>query len=193
MVKSILMIGGSRLQLPALRWAREAGLRIVLADRDPRAIGRTEAHAFEAIPGDDVDALVALACSLHKRSGLAGAYASGDFALRAIAAIGAATGVSANPMDAVENALDKGRAKALWREKDVATPRGRIVKTPLELLRAIAEIGLPAIVKPTSSSGSRGVRKVRSMFAEPTTQRRGGRCSLMIAGSPSCCLVGDGI
>ena len=51
MVKSILMIGGSRLQLPALRWAREAGLRIVLADRDPRAIGRTEAHAFEAING----------------------------------------------------------------------------------------------------------------------------------------------
>ncbi len=71
MGKAILMIGGGRLQLPALRWAREAGLRVVVADRDPAAPGRREAHGFEPIAGDDTSALVTLARSLHRRFGLA--------------------------------------------------------------------------------------------------------------------------
>ena len=32
--KAIVMIGGGKLQMPALRWAREAGLKVLLVDKN---------------------------------------------------------------------------------------------------------------------------------------------------------------
>lgn len=61
MQPTLLVIGGGTQVLPALRWAREAGLHAVLADRDPRAPARRAAEEFHSIPPGDADAHAALA------------------------------------------------------------------------------------------------------------------------------------
>lgn len=158
MRKALLCIGAGRLQRKTLRWAREAGLFVVATDRSPEADARALAHRFEAIDGADAPALVALAQELDRLHGLAGAWGSSDFALEAVARIGAATGVPACRPDAVRMALDKDAATRRWRERGVATTRGRLVRNPTELELACAELGFPVVIKPTGASGSVGVR-----------------------------------
>jgi len=56
MSSTLLVLGGGALSVPVLRWAREAGLGVYLADPDPRAPGRRLAHEFQALPSDDAAA-----------------------------------------------------------------------------------------------------------------------------------------
>jgi len=158
--KALLHIGGSRLQLPSLQWARELGLYVVLTDRNPEAPGAVMANRFEVIDGTDVDSLLALAHEVAGEYDLVGTYASSDFGLRAVAAIAEALGRPSCSRLAVERALDKAVAKDIWRREGVPTPKGMIVKDHKSLFSAVDEVGLPVIFKPTNSSGSQGVRSV---------------------------------
>ena len=158
--KALLHIGGSRLQLPSLRWARELGLYVVLTDRNPEAPGVVTANRFEVIDGTDVNSLLALAHEVAREFDLVGAYASSDFGLRAVAAIAEALGRPGCSRLAVERALDKSVSKDIWRREGVATPTGMVVKDHKSLFSAVDELGLPVILKPTNSSGSQGVRSV---------------------------------
>ena len=158
--KALLHIGGSRLQLPSLQWARELGLYVVLTDRNPEAPGAVIADRFEVMDGTDIDSLLALAQEVAREYDLVGAYASSDFGLRAVAAIAEALGRPGCSRLAVERALDKSVAKDIWLREGVATPKGMIVKDHKSLFSAVDELGLPVILKPTNSSGSQGVRSV---------------------------------
>ena len=160
MGKALLMIGGGRLQQPAVRWAREAGMRVVVSDRDPNAPGRSGADGFERVSAGDTPSLIALARSLQRSGGLAGAYCGDDFGLRAVAAIGAATGTPANPLAAVETALNKDAASRVWCAAGLPAPAGRAVASRDELREAVRELGLPVVVKPADRSRSIGVRAV---------------------------------
>ena len=160
MGKTLLYLGGSALQLAGLRWAREAGLDVILTDARPDVPGRAVANGFHQVRGDDVEELVRIARSIAHETELAGAYCSNDFGLAAVGAIGAATGTPAAAPDAIARALDKETACSTWHTEAVPTPRGRLVESEDDLVRAIDDLGLPAIVKPVGSSGSRGVRSI---------------------------------
>lgn len=162
MNRALLCIGAGPLQSAGLRWAREAGLLVVATDRDPRAPARGLAERFEPIDATDGDALVALARELDQRHGLAGAWGSGDFALESVARIAQATGTPGNRPDVVRLALDKDAATRLWRERGVATSRGRLVRNRTELELAGKSLGWPVVVKPIGASGSVGVRVARN-------------------------------
>ncbi len=158
--RTLLQIGGGRLQLPLLGWARAAGLSVVLADGDEAAPGRPLADRFHGLRGDDVPALVALARELAAEGNFAGATCNNDFGLSAVAAIGAATGTPANSPTATARALDKRAAKERWQGLGIATPTWFDVTSAAETVRAVTsllESGQGAVVKPADSSGSRGV------------------------------------
>ncbi|NFV81166.1 ATP-grasp domain-containing protein [Magnetospirillum aberrantis] len=160
--KALIHIGGSKLQLPGLGWARAAGLHVVLTDRNPEAPGRALADEYVPLAGDDDDGLMALAGRLAAERGLAGLYCGSDFGLPSVARVSAAHGVSSCTPEACVRALDKAAAVARWRETGIACPRGRVVESEGEMAAALAEVGLPAIVKPVGSSGSRGVVSVET-------------------------------
>lgn len=160
MSKTLLFIGGSVLQLPSIRWAQAAGLEVVLTDINPEAPGHQLVERSYAIGGDDVEALVKLALELKQQGDFRGAYCSNDFGLEAVAAIAEVTGTPGNSIDAVRRCLHKQEATSIWRKANIATPLGECVANELELREAIGRLGLPAIVKPLGSSGSRGVRSI---------------------------------
>lgn len=160
--RAIIHIGGGKLQLRSLRWAKEAGLHVVLTDVNPRCPGRALADRFEKVSGTDVDALLQLARDVRKKYDLAGAYCSNDFGLPAAAAISELFSLPGPTIAAVRDALDKTRARELWERKGLPIPRGWQVQTLEELNDLVACIDLPVIIKPPDSSGSRGVSSARS-------------------------------
>ncbi len=57
-------------------------------------------------------------------------------------------------------AMDKIRTKLLWQAAGMPTPRARLVRSAQEAAAAIAELGLPLIVKPVCEGSSLGVTKI---------------------------------
>lgn len=57
-------------------------------------------------------------------------------------------------------AMDKLRTKLLWQAVGIPTPRARRVSSATETASAIAELGLPLIVKPVREGSSIGLTKV---------------------------------
>ncbi|MFV2118119.1 ATP-grasp domain-containing protein [Streptomyces sp. Act-28] len=65
----------------------------------------------------------------------------------------------------LETALDctlKDRRLAILRRAGLDLPRFAIAESAEEALRAVAEVGLPAVIKPSDQTGSLGVMKVES-------------------------------
>lgn len=160
MQKTLIYIGASKLQLPSISWAKEAGLKVVVTDLNENAPGIALADDYQQIGGTDVEGLLALAHEINKHGVLAGCYCGSDFGLGAVAAIGAEFGVPAVSPDTVAKALDKVVATRVLHEAGVMVPQGESANT-LEQLRTRADfLGYPLFIKPTDSSGSRGVRYV---------------------------------
>ena len=160
MAATLLHIGGGRLQLATIRWAREAGLEVVVTDADPDAPGRRLADGFEVIAASDVEGLVSLALSIHAHTGLAGATCSSDAGLEAVAAVGEATGTPANAPAAVRAAQDRCRAREAWHGEGVPTTAARAVESADEVSAALDELGLPATVQPADVRVASSVRTV---------------------------------
>lgn len=159
--KALICIGGSDLQLPGLRWVRERGLCVCLVDRNPCAPGRELADEWAKISGNDVAGIRAFARECALRYHLVGVYASSDFGLPAVAAVSARIGTPAASSEAVALTLNKARALDAWRKAGIRVPQGQIVSSLDGALEAIAELGLPVIMKPVDSSGSQGICSVR--------------------------------
>jgi len=162
MRRSLLYIGGSELQLPGIRWARAAGLDVVLTDASEQAPGRGLSERFHSVSGTDQEMLAALALSIDERAPFAGAYCSNDFGLGSVAAVGEATSTPANDPRAVARALDKHAAGLIWHASGIPTPATESVEDEQELRGALERLSLPAVIKPLASSGSRGVSAIRS-------------------------------
>src|SRR5438093_3965655 len=64
--------------------------------------------------------------------------------------------------EAIELTEDRERFAGLLDELGIAGPRGQLAATPEELRAAIAEIGLPVIVRPSWVIGGRGIAVLRS-------------------------------
>lgn len=155
--KALIHIGGSVLQLPSLRLAKKTGFFTVLTDLDLECPGRELADRYERISGTDTGALLQLAEDVHREYSLVGAYCSNDFGLPAVAAISEAFSLPGPSVAAVRNALDKSRAREIWKREGLPIPEGKSIKTLEELLNLAENINLPIIIKPPDSSGSRGV------------------------------------
>jgi biotin carboxylase len=160
LARSIIYVGGSGLQLPGIGWAKELGLRVVLTDRAPHPPGAALADEHHSVDGNDVPAMLDVAGRVARESELVGIYGGSDFALPAVAEVSRAHGLPACSPDAVRRALDKAASRAAWERADLALPRGVAVRDEAGLAAARAKLGLPLIVKPRDSSGSRGVRSV---------------------------------
>ncbi|HEU5322915.1 MAG TPA: ATP-grasp domain-containing protein, partial [Methylomirabilota bacterium] len=70
--------------------------------------------------------------------------------------------VLAPPLETLLRLQDKGELPVLAARADVPVPPTRVVSTAGELRAAVAEVGLPLVLKPRCGSGARGVRLVRT-------------------------------
>lgn len=106
MSQTLLFLGGDSLAAPVLRWAREAGLRVALADPDAHAPLRRAADEFHLVPLHAAEAHVALAQRLARNGRLAGVLATGPASFPLLAPLAAAGIPRLSGARAIERLLD---------------------------------------------------------------------------------------
>lgn len=155
--RSILMLGGSRQQVVAIEKAKELGYRTVLCDYLPDNPGQYVADVFYQESTTDREKMLEIA----RKEGVSGVLAySSDPAAPTAGYVAETLGLPTNPLSAIEAMSEKHLFRAFLAERGLPCPKatGFPVDTdPTELWERVKDFRMPVVVKPTDSSGSKGV------------------------------------
>ena len=169
MPRAFVLAGGSRSQLGLLEQARSLGHDVCVIDGAETAPLLAEADHAIVLSFADVDGVLA---ELDERGIEPAAVATmgSDQAVLPTARLADRLGLPGLPVRTAEIVADKRTMRAAFERAGVASPRGRDVTGPDEAV--LAEIGLPAVVKPVDGSGQRGVTEIRSEEEFPAAVKR---------------------
>lgn len=156
------MLGGSAQQLVAIQAAKDLGYYTVLCDYLPDNPGQYIADKFYCVSTTDVEAVYEVASS----EGVDGilAYASDPAALPC-AIVAERLGLPTNPSKSVEKLGIKHSWREFLQENGFACPKSQTFSpdTPKDVIVEKTEgFVFPLVVKPTDSSGSKGITVIQS-------------------------------
>ncbi|WP_415830187.1 ATP-grasp domain-containing protein [Kibdelosporangium persicum] len=102
---------------------------------------------------------VLAACELLSESdGLAGVTSSSEYFIGTATAVASAMGLPAGDAAAITRCRSKHHQRMVLSASGVPVPRFRIVSDVVQAVSAAADLGLPVVVKPSTGTGSAGVR-----------------------------------
>lgn len=159
-MKKILLLGGSAQQLVAIEAAKKLGYYTVVCDYLPDNPGQYIADKFYGISTTDVEAVYKVALE-EKVEGIL-AYASDPAALPA-AIVADRLGLPTNPVKSVEVLGLKFPWRQFLQDNGFACPKFYSFgpKDDLEDIKSHTQsFAFPLVVKPTDSSGSKGVTRL---------------------------------
>lgn len=161
--KKILLLGGSAQQVVAINAAKEMGYYTVLCDYLPDNPGQYVADKYYNTSTTDIEAVYEIA-KTEQVSGIL-AYASDPAALPS-AIVADRLGLPTNPPQAVEILGVKHKFRRFLSENGFACPQFHTFH-PTDGIDDIKEVvkdfSFPIVVKPTDSSGSKGVTTLNCM------------------------------
>ena len=161
--KKILLLGGSAQQLVAIRSAKRMGLYTVLCDYLPDNPGQYEVDKYYDTSTTDVEAIYEIAKNEQVDGILA--YASDPAALPA-AIVAERLNLPTNPSESVAILGVKHLFRDFLQKNGFACPRYYTFSPNIEteeLKVKIRDFSFPIRIKPTDSSGSKGVTKLSNM------------------------------
>ncbi len=154
------MLGGSESQVVAIDKARELGYFTVLCDYLPDNPGQYHADSFHLVSTTDKDAVLAVACE-EQVDGIV-AYGS-DPAAPTAAYVAEKLGLPGVPYQTAKNFCEKHLFRTFLENNEFCVPLH--VSLPVSDIHRAAEsiagMAFPLVVKPTDSSGSKGVSVVK--------------------------------
>lgn len=156
--KTIMMLGASILQLPAIEKATEMGLKVVALDMNQDAVGFSVPGVVkEVISTIDIPAAVDAAMK-YRIDGVM--TLATDMPMRTVAAIAKECGLVGISEDTAIKATDKAEMREALKVAGVPIPKFYRVKNKDEYAMAVEQMIGAFMVKPADSSGSRGILKV---------------------------------
>ncbi len=158
-MKKLLIIGASILQLPAIKKAKEMGYYVGVVDYDPNAVGIEYADEFFNVSTIDIDEVAKTAKSFKPEGIMTLAT---DMPMRSVAQAAKECGLVGISKDTAIKATDKGEMIKAFQENGVEHPWYYIAYDEDGFSSVLDKIEFPCIMKPTDSSGSRGVVLVHS-------------------------------
>lgn len=157
------MLGGSAQQLVAIRAAKELGYYTVLCDYLPDNPGQYIADKYYNASTTDIETIYGIA-KTEQVSGIL-AYASDPAALPA-AIVAERLGLPTNPVRSVEILGVKHKFRHFLSDNGFVCPKFHTFHPTDgidEIKDAVKYFSFPIVVKPTDSSGSKGVTTLNSM------------------------------
>ena len=156
-MKKILMLGGSKQQIPAIKKAKELGYYTITCDYLPDNPGHEFSDEYHNVSTTDKEAVLALASNL----GIDGivAYAS-DPAAPTAAYVAEKLGLPTSPYDSVEILCNKDLFREYLSSHGFATPKAQGFSTLEGVMSKIDTFRFPVMVKPVDSSGCKGINRV---------------------------------
>lgn len=155
--KKILMLGGSAQQVPAIQKAKELGYETILIDYLPDNPGQFIADKWYQESTTDIEKVYEIA----KKEGVNGIlpYASDPAALPA-AIVAERLGLPTNPAKSVEILGIKHKFREFLHNNGFSSPKMFTFSSndPIDEIKSKASnLKFPIVIKPTDSSGSKGV------------------------------------
>lgn len=153
--KKILLLGGSAAQLIAIRKAKELGYYTILCDYLPDNPGQHIVDSFHLVSTTDKDAILKVAREEHI-DGIV-AYSS-DPAAPTQAYVANKLGLPGMNYDVVCHFCEKHLFREFLIQNGFNVPQSVDVRVPYDIsVIDTSHLSYPVIVKPTDSSGSKGV------------------------------------
>ena len=156
-----MIIGGGMFQVPAIKTAKEMGLKVVVTDYDLEAEGMLLADYPIAVSTRNINLTVNAAKTFHRTCPLDGVLTVGTDASQTVAAVANALNLPGIPFEVAERATDKIKMRRRLREKGVAVPDFRPIWSLDDVKQAVEEMPLPLVIKPCDNMGARGVKKIQ--------------------------------
>ena len=149
-------------QRHGIQEARAAGLKVLAIDADPDAEGFVDADQILNIDLGDHDAVIRAVHNLGKYIRGAVSFVS-EAGMMLAARIREELNLPGPRTELCQKLVDKAVQRRIWDEKGIPGPAWEVFRRAEESLAAIPRFGFPLIIKPTDSSGSRGVTKLESL------------------------------
>ena len=159
MTESVVIVGG---RSAAVRAARSLGFRTIVLSTPP-VHPTVQKYADEAIAADffDRSSLLSLVARWRLRPPVAAVAATEESVLPAAWLRAALRLPGLRPVEA-ERFRDKRLMKHWFRRNGIPCARSRRVRSSTRVSALVDALGLPLVIKPPASSGSRGTTIVRS-------------------------------
>lgn len=151
------MLGGSFFQVPAIKYAKDAGYYVITCDYLPDNPGHKYADEYYNLSTTDKEGVLELAKTLNI-DGIV-AYAS-DPAAPTAAYVSEKLNLPGNSYDSVKILTEKDLFRDFLTKNDFNVPRACGYISFENLLLDISKFNFPVMLKPVDSSGSKGVSKV---------------------------------
>ena len=165
MQKKLLLLGGSRYLIPAIKAAHDLGVYVITCDYLPDNYAHKLSDEYHNVSIIEKEAILKLAQELQIDGIMS--YAT-DPGVATAAYVAEKMGLPGNnPYESVVILQNKGRFRKFLREHNFNVPRMRTYATWNAVKLDLNKISYPVIVKPTDSAGSKGVTRVDKEYNGP--------------------------
>ncbi|MER8374820.1 acetyl-CoA carboxylase biotin carboxylase subunit family protein [Mesorhizobium sp. M1406] len=164
--RALILVEGTRSNgLLYVKAAQRLGLYPITLSADPDGYDYLAAEAIEAIRVDtgNLDALVHECSRLRATYDIAGITSAYEAVYATVGKLCRHFDLPGPNPASIEQCCDKFAQRQLLAKAGVPMPTYRLASDATEVESSVAEIGLPAVVKPAVGSGSRGVRLCRDV------------------------------
>ena len=157
---SIMILGASQMQLPAIQIGRDLGWRVIVADVNSEAPGVALADGFEQVDLKDLSGMTDAARRRQLSEGLDGVFTAGTDFSSTVAWVSEQLGLPGIPYETALDASDKSRMRRVFTEAGLSSPKFVTIDSGTNPLSVLDSFSLPLVIKPVDSMGARGVRRV---------------------------------
>lgn len=159
-MSKILLLGGSRQQIPSILCAKKKGCHVITCDYLPDNPGHRYSDEYHNISTTEKEAVLALAKKLRIDGVVS--YASDPSAATA-AYVAEEMGLPGNPYRSVEILTKKDKFRSFLYEHGFNTPKSKGYFSYEDARKEFLSFTAPVFVKPVDSSGSKGISLVHDI------------------------------
>jgi biotin carboxylase len=160
--KWLIAVTAGKWQKHGIKEARLLGLKVIGIDADPEAEGFDEVDYKLIIPFDNHQNIIEALRKINFNYCGAVSFCS-EVGMMLAGKIREAFHLPGPDSDLCRKLLEKGIQRKIWSNAGVPGPEWKIFESPDTAFLFIQNSKLPVIIKPTDSSGSRGVTKIESL------------------------------
>lgn len=159
-MKKIILLGGTAQQVPAIKYAKNKGYYTILCDYLEDNVGQKYADAFYLESTTDKEKILEIAIK-ENIDGII-AYASDPAAVTA-AYVSEKLNLETNPYNSVKILSNKKKFREFLKNNNFKTPFAENYVDFIDLKKNINKFRFPILIKPTDSSGSKGITKLYNL------------------------------
>ncbi|HMB20701.1 MAG TPA: ATP-grasp domain-containing protein, partial [Spirochaetota bacterium] len=160
MKKTIMIIGGGLLQVPAIQEAKKMGLQVIVTDYNPNAQGMRYADIPIVMSTRDIEGSVRVARAQNDITPISAVLTVGTDASMTVAAVANSLSLPGIKFEDAEAATNKIKMRTRFREHGVPSPDFFPVWSLSDAKKAFETLALPVVLKPSDNMGARGVMRI---------------------------------